>query len=46
LEIARQRWRAYEGPRTVRIESLTFVKGMGERWLDVAETTLAGITVK
>ena len=46
LEIARQRWQRYEGPRTVRIESLTFVKGMGERWLDVAETPLGGVTVK
>ncbi len=46
LEIARRRWQRYEGPRTVRIESLTFVKGMGERWLDVAETPLGGVTVK
>ncbi|MGA8876846.1 MAG: 2'-5' RNA ligase family protein, partial [Candidatus Korobacteraceae bacterium] len=46
LEIARQRWRCYEGSRTVRIESLTFVKGIGERWLDVAETPLGGVTVK
>ena len=46
LEIARQRWQRYEGPRTVRIESLTFVKGIGERWLDVAETPLGGVTVK
>ena len=46
LEIARQRWQVYEGPRTVRIESLTFVKGMGERWLDVAETPLGGVAVK
>ncbi len=46
LEVARQRWRAYDGPRTVRIESITFVKGIGERWLDVGETTLAGVTVK
>lgn len=46
LEVARQRWQAYEGPRRVRIESLTFVKGIGERWLDVAETPLGGVTVK
>jgi len=46
LEVARQRWKIYEGPRTVRIESLTFVKGMGERWLDVAEAPLGGVTVK
>jgi 2'-5' RNA ligase len=46
LEVARQRWRTYDGPRTVRIESLTFVKVIGERWLDVGETNLAGVTVK
>jgi 2'-5' RNA ligase len=46
LEVARQRWRAYDGPRTVKIESITFVKGIGERWLDVAETSLAGVTAK
>lgn len=46
LEIARRRWQAYDGPRPVRIESLTFVKGMGERWLDVADTPLGGAVVK
>jgi 2'-5' RNA ligase len=40
LGIARQRWREYTGPREVRIESLTFVKGTGERWLDLAEVRL------
>lgn len=40
LEISRKRWRDYVGPRTVRIDSLTFVKGVGERWLDLAETPL------
>ena len=38
--IARQRWRAYTGPRTVPIVSLTFVKGNGERWLDLATVPL------
>ena len=46
LAISGQRWTSYTGPRTVRIESLTFVKGVGERWLDVAETPLGGVTVK
>jgi 2'-5' RNA ligase len=46
LEIARQRWSAYSGPRTVRIESLNFVKGVGERWVDLAKTPLRGIAVK
>jgi 2'-5' RNA ligase len=45
-EIARQRWLAYSGPRTVQIESLTFVKGVGERWMDLAETPLGGVTAK
>ncbi|MGA2373301.1 MAG: 2'-5' RNA ligase family protein [Candidatus Korobacteraceae bacterium] len=40
LEIARQRWSAYTGPRRVRIDSLSFVKGVGERWVDLASTPL------
>ena len=40
LGIARQRWQDYTGSREVRIESLTFVKGTGERWLDLAEVRL------
>jgi hypothetical protein len=46
LDISRQRWDAYDGHRTVRIESITFVKGVGERWMDLAETPLGGVTVK
>jgi 2'-5' RNA ligase len=46
LEIARQRWSAYTGPRTVRIESLNFVKGVGERWVDLANTPLRGVAAK
>jgi len=46
LETARQRWEASTGPRTVRIDSLTLVKGTGERWVDVARTALAGVTVR
>ena len=48
-EEARRCWRslanagsAYTGSRTVRIESLTFVKGVGERWVDLAKTPLGG----
>ncbi len=41
-EIARQRWSAYTGPRAVRIGSLTFVKGNGERWVDLATVPLSG----
>jgi 2'-5' RNA ligase len=46
LGIARQRWRDYTGSRDVRIESLTFVKGTGERWLDLAEVQLEEIALK
>jgi len=46
LEIARLRWSAYAGPRTVRIESLNFVKGVGERWVDLANAPLGGVAVK
>ncbi len=40
LGIARQRWQSYKGSRDVRIASLTFVKGTGERWLDLASVPL------
>jgi 2'-5' RNA ligase len=40
--IARQRWKAYADTRTVRIDSLTFVKGNGERWVDLAKVKLVG----
>jgi 2'-5' RNA ligase len=46
LEIARQRWEAYTGPRTVSIDSLAFVKGTGERWVDVANVRLGEITTE
>jgi 2'-5' RNA ligase len=40
LGTARLRWRDYSGPRDARIESITFVKGTGERWVDLAEVPL------
>ncbi len=43
---ARQYWQKYTGPRDVRINSLTFVKGTGERWIDLAEVPLGEITSK
>jgi 2'-5' RNA ligase len=46
LGIARQRWRDYAGSRDVRIEALTFVKGTGERWLDLAEVALGEVALK
>ena len=40
LEVARQRWSEYSGSRKVRISKLSFVKGTGERWVDVAAVPL------
>ena len=42
LEEARLRWNEYKDSRTVRIESVTFVKGNGERWVDLGHIALAG----
>jgi 2'-5' RNA ligase len=44
--IARQRWQANVGTRVVRIDSLTFVKGIGERWLDLEAVALRGVTLR
>lgn len=35
VEIARHRWDTFKHPRKVRIDSLAFVKGNGERWVDL-----------
>jgi 2'-5' RNA ligase len=43
LAIARERWRTFSDSRVVRIESLTFVKGSGERWVDRANMRLDGV---
>lgn len=43
---ARQRWEAYAGARTAPIHSLTFVKGNGDRWVDVGKVPLGGAVVK
>jgi 2'-5' RNA ligase len=40
LDIARQRWSEYSDIRRVRISKLSFVKGTGERWVDVAAVQL------
>jgi 2'-5' RNA ligase len=42
--IARQRWQASGDTRAVQIGSLTFVKGNGERWLDLETVRLSGAT--
>jgi 2'-5' RNA ligase len=41
--IARQRWKICTEGRVVRIASLTFVKGNGERWVDLAQIPLGGV---
>ena len=40
VEVARERWREYKEVRSVRITSLTLVKGTGERWVDLAPVSL------
>ena len=40
LEVARQRWSEYSDTRKVRISKLSFVKGTGERWVDLAAVQL------
>ena len=40
LAAARARWQHYRDTRTVQIKSLTFVKGSGERWVDLATMNL------
>jgi 2'-5' RNA ligase len=35
-EIAIQRWAAFDGPRNVRVETLTFVRGRDHTWTDLA----------
>ena len=42
LEEARLRWKEYKDSRTVRIDSVTFVKGSGERWVDLGHIALGG----
>ena len=45
LDVARQRWQAYSGARNLYVESLTLVKGSGERWVDISTVPLAGVAV-
>jgi 2'-5' RNA ligase len=46
LEVARHRWAEYKDSRTVRIESVTLVKGSGERWVNLGTLTLGGQSTK
>lgn len=36
IESARRRWDTFKLPRKIKIDSLAFVKGNGERWVDIA----------
>ena len=38
--LARPRWDRCEDSRRIRIDTVTFVKGVGERWMDLAEIPL------
>jgi 2'-5' RNA ligase len=40
VQLARPRWDSCDDSRRIRIESVTFVKGMGERWMDLATVNL------
>jgi 2'-5' RNA ligase len=40
VQLARPRWDSCDDSRRIRIESVTFVKGMGERWMDLATVKL------
>lgn len=42
IDMSRRRWEVYKDARSVRIESLTLVKGTGERWVDLAAVPLQG----
>ena len=44
IEVARQRWKEYSDTRKVKIGKLTFVKGNGERWVDLAAVPLGQLT--
>lgn len=38
--LARPRWDTCEDSRRIRVDSITFVKGVGERWIDLAKIPL------
>jgi 2'-5' RNA ligase len=40
--LARPRWDCCEDSRRVRVDTITFVKGSGERWIDLAQIPLGG----
>jgi len=46
IDIARKRWSEYSDMRKVQINKLSFVKGNGERWLDLVAVPLGQKTVR
>ena len=46
IEVARQRWKEYSDTRKVKINKLMFVKGNGERWVDLAAVPLGQLAVR
>jgi 2'-5' RNA ligase len=40
VDLARPRWDLCDDSRRIRIGNITFVKGVGERWIDLAEIPL------
>ncbi len=45
LTAARRRWEQFKDGRKIRIDSITFVKGSGERWVDVAPLPLGEVSL-
>ena len=43
LKVARRRWENFKEGRKIRVDSITFVKGNGDRWIDVAPLPLGEI---
>jgi len=46
IGLARPRWDQSDDNRKIRIDTLTFVKGVGERWIDLASIPLGGTSTK
>lgn len=46
VQLARRRWESFEGRRKILIDSITFVKGNGDRWVDVAPVSLGDSELK
>lgn len=42
-EISCQRWKEFQGSRTARIESVSFVRGRIESWIDLVTVPLTGV---